>query len=467
MALTRPKYSQIYDTDWKQSVRLATTTDVGNLFLANLQPNTVDSVSVSVNDRILVKDQTRPFENGIYIVRSVGTGSNGWWTRTLDTLTSDRVTSGLTATASEGTVNGGKEFRLITPDPITLNETDLVFINQTGTPGGANTQVQFYDTVGGLVGLAGSTGFTYNKTSNTVTVANSIISNSFYGNIVGGSVLANAYISTSLIPSANVAYDLGSPTNRFRSLYLSGNTIDLGETIRVDSFGTWYFSSQGVTIQMGAIVPFSAPTANISGNINTGGNIIAIGNVTGSYFLGNGSQLTGVITSVTKIINGNATVSAYPSGNISVTPGGIANVVVFATQPIGTTTNAAVFVSGDINLTGNIYQKGNLFVSGGLIPAFLTVNSSNLGFVSDSYSYSEDEGNLLTTVTATYDLGTIATTQAAAPTNFTLPSYTVATLPTASTPGMMIFVINETGGSVPAFSDGTNWRRVTDRAIVS
>jgi hypothetical protein len=40
-------------------------------------------------------------------------------------------------------------------------------------------------------------------------------------------------------------------------------------------------------------------------------------------------------------------------------------------------------------------------------------------------------------------------------------------LPTASTPGMMIFVINETGGSVPAFSDGTNWRRVTDRAIVS
>jgi hypothetical protein len=218
---------------------------------------------------------------------------------------------------------------------------------------------------------------------------------------------------------------------------------------------------------MGAIVPFSAPTANISGNINTGGNIIAIGNVTGSYFLGNGSQLTGVITSVTKIINGNATVSAYPSGNISVTPGGIANVVVFATQPIGTTTNAAVFVSGDINLTGNIYQKGNLFVSGGLIPAFLTVNSSNLGFVSDSYSYSEDEGNLLTTVTATYDLGTIATTQAAAPTNFTLPSYTVATLPTASTPGMMIFVINETGGSVPAFSDGTNWRRVTDRAIVS
>ena len=48
-----------------------------------------------------------------------------------------------------------------------------------------------------------------------------------------------------------------------------------------------------------------------------------------------------------------------------------------------------------------------------------------------------------------------------------LPSYTVTTLPVATTAGGMIFVSNETGGAVPAFSDGTNWRRVTDRAIVS
>lgn len=47
-----------------------------------------------------------------------------------------------------------------------------------------------------------------------------------------------------------------------------------------------------------------------------------------------------------------------------------------------------------------------------------------------------------------------------------LPSYTVATLPSATTIGL-IFVTDETGGAVPAFSDGTNWRRVTDRAIVS
>lgn len=47
-----------------------------------------------------------------------------------------------------------------------------------------------------------------------------------------------------------------------------------------------------------------------------------------------------------------------------------------------------------------------------------------------------------------------------------LKSFTVATLPAVGT-GELIFVSDETGGSVPAFSDGTNWRRATDRAIVS
>ncbi len=54
-------------------------------------------------------------------------------------------------------------------------------------------------------------------------------------------------------------------------------------------------------------------------------------------------------------------------------------------------------------------------------------------------------------------------------TSVRVPSYTVATLPVVpdiESPST-IFVSNETGGSVIAFSDGTNWRRVTDRAIVS
>ena len=47
--------------------------------------------------------------------------------------------------------------------------------------------------------------------------------------------------------------------------------------------------------------------------------------------------------------------------------------------------------------------------------------------------------------------------------------YTVATVPSAATSGAgaQIYVSDETGGAVLAFSDGTDWRRVTDRAVVS
>lgn len=49
-----------------------------------------------------------------------------------------------------------------------------------------------------------------------------------------------------------------------------------------------------------------------------------------------------------------------------------------------------------------------------------------------------------------------------------LASYTVANVPDAEAwTGAVIYVSNESGGAVPAFSDGTDWRRFTDRAVIS
>ncbi len=51
---------------------------------------------------------------------------------------------------------------------------------------------------------------------------------------------------------------------------------------------------------------------------------------------------------------------------------------------------------------------------------------------------------------------------------FKAPTYTVATLPTASSnSSTVIFVTDESGGATIAFSDGVNWRRAQDRVIVS
>jgi len=49
-----------------------------------------------------------------------------------------------------------------------------------------------------------------------------------------------------------------------------------------------------------------------------------------------------------------------------------------------------------------------------------------------------------------------------------LPSYEVAILPEPSDYlGGIVYCSDETGGSIPVFSDGTNWRRTSDRVIAS
>ena len=48
-----------------------------------------------------------------------------------------------------------------------------------------------------------------------------------------------------------------------------------------------------------------------------------------------------------------------------------------------------------------------------------------------------------------------------------LPSYLKTALPAASPAGQMIYVTNDVGGATPAFSDGSAWRRVADRAIIA
>lgn len=47
-----------------------------------------------------------------------------------------------------------------------------------------------------------------------------------------------------------------------------------------------------------------------------------------------------------------------------------------------------------------------------------------------------------------------------------LPIFTVATLPPATSAGL-IFVSDESGGPTVAYADGANWRRVQDNAVVS
>jgi hypothetical protein len=129
----------------------------------------------------------------------------------------------------------------------------------------------------------------------------------------------------------------------------------------------------GAALVTGATV---SATGNVTGNnistsnvITAGTTISAAGNITagsGAFFLGNGSQLTGLsaAVSVTQIQNGTSSVQIGASGgNANVTIGGTSNVVVFTTN--------TTFFSGNVstigiektgaNAVGNIGSSSNYF----------------------------------------------------------------------------------------------------------
>lgn len=102
--------------DIKASVRAAT---IGNITLSGTQ--TIDGVALTAGNRVLVKNQTDPSQNGIYVVAA------GAWSRATDADVSAEVSSGMFTFVSEGSVNASSGWVLSTADPIVLNTTDLTF----------------------------------------------------------------------------------------------------------------------------------------------------------------------------------------------------------------------------------------------------------------------------------------------------------------------------------------------------
>jgi hypothetical protein len=102
-----------------------------------------------------------------------------------------------------------------------------------------------------------------------------------------------------------------------------------------------------------------------TGTISAAGNITSSGNIAGTYFLGDGSQLTGLSSavSVTKIVNGTSNVEINASGgNVAFSVGGTANVVVVDTSTVyANVVSVNSIAKTGTNAVGNIGSSGNYF----------------------------------------------------------------------------------------------------------
>jgi hypothetical protein len=130
---------------------------------------------------------------------------------------------------------------------------------------------------------------------------------------------------------------------------------------------------------------------------------------------------------------------------------------------VSTTTDSTTFVGLYEDASGTIGGKTNSGITYNALTETLTVTAVR----AETIEAPED-------LVGTYTISS-PTTITLDPTDeiintapMKLVGKTVTDLSTlVSSVGSMVFCTNESGGAIPAFYDGTNWRRVSDRAVVS
>ena len=127
--------------DVKASVRVATTANLsgtynngnGTITAGSNGAISIDGVTLSVNDRVLVKDQSTATQNGFYKVTATGSGGAAFvLTRTPDADAASELTGGAFTFVEEGTANADNGFVLTTNGTPTLGTTNITFEQFSG-----------------------------------------------------------------------------------------------------------------------------------------------------------------------------------------------------------------------------------------------------------------------------------------------------------------------------------------------
>jgi len=268
-------------------------------------------------------------------------------------------------------------------------------------------------------------------------------------------------ITGNIVPTANEVYDLGTSSNRFNDLYLSGSTINLGTTkISINSNDEVDFTdSANSSIKRKLVVDEI--------HLGDGADAVVLRKGSDGRFQSKAQNRSSKAESTNKVDldDNNSDDLAEGSTNLYYTDARVNTVL--ATKDSDDTkegstnlyyTDARANAAIDAKLTGDITLGS---VSSGVVSGVLFEPITDYGLIADSANMTIDYGAVTETATNgdfEYLLDTYGPTG---------DSYTVATVPSAAQPGQMIFISNETGGATMAFSDGTNWRRITDRAVIS
>ena len=410
MGLTRIRADQISNIGYT-TARLLADSDIA---FDGSAPNTVDGVQLLKDDRVLLIGQEQARENGIYRVDVVGTGSNGTWSRAPDFNQTSRIQAGLAVMVTEGAEYDDTLWKLVTNDPIVVNETALDFrrnsafdfgnivANGTAIVAGAESDTVTF-TAGNNVVITGNAdsktvdfSVKFEPSGNTGEIQfnnNGVLAASSNLKFTGNTVEVGADI----VPTIDLTYDLGNATRSWRSLYVGGNTIFLGgiqlkdtgdntlDIVSADGQTPAKFAGRSANADFANSAAQAATvTASAQPNITSVGTLASLsvtGNISGNFILGNGSQLTGI--DATSIQNGTSNVKTFKDGNVVVSSAGNANIAVF--------TGNGLVISGTIEATTGFIGLDATAISNG--------TSSVKTFANANIELSAGNGSTVITVT--------------------------------------------------------------------
>ena len=220
-------------------------------------------------------------------------------------------------------------------------------LSATGTVTGASV-------VGGVI-TGTSLSASGNVTGGNVTTAG--IGNIGTLAVTGTTTLTGNTTAGHLLPAANITYDLGSTTAQWRTLYVSGNTINMGgATIQTDTgSGSFAFVPPATAASPNPTGVVFGPGGNISTVSTTAGTITANLQVAGST--------TSTILKITSISYPNDDTAADTAGGQTITLGGSGFLsgaqVLIGTSPMTTVGSVTVVSAVSITFVSPAGSSGN------------------------------------------------------------------------------------------------------------
>ena len=261
---------------------------------------------------------------------------------------------------SNVTITGGNSGYLLTTDGHGVLQWSPPGTGSAISNGASNVDIGTYS--GNITASVNGNTNVVIITANGLIVNGNVSATTFTGNLSGSAatVTANAQPNITSVGTLTSLVVTGNIT--------SGNA-NLGNLATANYFtGILTTNAQPNITSVGTLTSLDV-SGNISGgNITTIGQVVATGNITGNYFIGNGSQLTGI--DATSIQNGNSNVKVYANANISTSVAGVANVLVV--------TGVGANVDGTLGVTGNL-SASNLVITGtGLFDGNVSMNTHSI-----------------------------------------------------------------------------------------